>query len=529
MAPQVRMFDRSPCAGSRIPAQAPDLSAKCRYSLRHMMRQTLLLVALFAGVGGVCAAPADAGLASIEHIVVIYPENRSFDNLYGLFPGANGIANATPESTKQLDRDGKRLPVLPPVWKAGKPDPAYPVNLPNGPFRIDAPPINLPLSTPTRDLVHLFYVNQEQIAGGRNNMFAALSDAGGLAMGYYDGSPLPMWSWAREFVLADNFFQAAFGGSFLNHFWLVCACTPHDPGAPAAARTVLDAKGRVRRRDDVASALTGPLWFLEGTYSPDGYAVNSAQPPYQPSDLRPAPEGDVRYADPARHPLPPQTAKTLGDTLSAKGVSWAWYAGAWNAAVADGMKRAGRHAVIYSAANHSPNFQPHHQPFNYFARFAPGTPDRARHLRDYTDLIDAIDHGTLPQVAFYKPPGAWNQHPGYADMLSGDRHVAELIAKLRASRYWPKLAIIVTYDENGGFWDHVAPPSGPGWGDRWGPGTRIPAIIVSPYAKRGYVDSTPYDTTSVIKFITRRFGLEPLTGVRPNMGDLTNAFDFSQK
>ena len=64
------------------------------------------------------------------------------------------------------------------------------------------------------------------------------------------------------------------------------------------------------------------------------------------------------------------------------------------------------------------------------------------------------------------------------------------------------MAVIVTYDENGGYWDHVPPPSGPGWGDRWGPGTRIPAIIVSPFAKRGYVDKTPYDTTSILKFIT---------------------------
>jgi len=495
---------------------------------KNAMKQAAFTAALLLA-SCASAAPADAGLARIEHIVVIYPENRSFDNLYGLFPGANGIARATPESTTQLDRDGKPLPVLPPVWKAGKPDPAYPANLPNRPFRIDAPPINLPLSTPTRDLVHLFYVNQEQIAGGRNNMYAALSDAGGLAMGYYDGSPLPMWRWAREFVLADNFFQAAFGGSFLNHFWLVCACTPHHPGAPAAARTALDANGKVRRRDNVASALTGPLWFLESSYSADGHAINSAQPPYQPSDLRPAPGGDARYADPARHPLPPQTAKTIGDTLSAKGISWAWYAGAWNAALADGMKPSGRHAVIYAAANNSPNFQPHHQPFNYFARFAPGTADRARHLRDYADLIEAIDRGTLPQVAFYKPPGALNQHPGYTDALSGDRHIAELIGKLRASTYWPKIAIIVTYDENGGFWDHVAPPAGPGWGDRWGPGTRIPAIIVSPYARRGYVDSTPYDTTSVIKFITRRFALEPLPGVRTKMGDLTNAFDFSRR
>jgi acid phosphatase len=85
------------------------------------------------------------------------------------------------------------------------------------------------------------------------------------------------------------------------------------------------------------------------------------------------------------------------------------------------------------------------------------------------------------------------------------------------------MVVIVTYDENGGFWDHVPPPQGSGWGDRFGPGTRIPTVIVSPYAKRGTIDHTAYDTTSILKLITRRFGLEPLPGVRERPGDLTAA------
>jgi phospholipase C len=88
------------------------------------------------------------------------------------------------------------------------------------------------------------------------------------------------------------------------------------------------------------------------------------------------------------------------------------------------------------------------------------------------------------------------------------------------------MVVVVTYDENGGFWDHVAPPSGDGWGDRWGPATRIPALIVSPFAKRGFVDHTTYDTASILKLITARFGLEPLPGFRKNMGDLTAALDL---
>ena len=100
----------------------------------------------------------------------------------------------------------------------------------------------------------------------------------------------------------------------------------------------------------------------------------------------------------------------------------------------------------------------------------------------------------------------------------------DLIRAVRHSRDWKRTAIVVTYDENGGFWDHAAPPKA----DRWGPGSRVPAIIISPYAKKGYVDSTPNDTTSIIKFITRRFELEKLPGVRKVVSDLSNAFDLSQ-
>jgi phospholipase C len=85
------------------------------------------------------------------------------------------------------------------------------------------------------------------------------------------------------------------------------------------------------------------------------------------------------------------------------------------------------------------------------------------------------------------------------------------------------MMVIVTYDENGGFWDHVPPPRGPGWGDRFGPGSRIATIIVSPFARRGFIDKTAYDTTSILKLITRRFELAPLPGARERAGDLTAA------
>ena len=165
---------------------------------------------------------------------------------------------------------------------------------------------------------------------------------------------------------------------------------------------------------------------------------------------------------------------------------------------------------------------------------APGKAERAKHLKDGglagSAFLETIRAGKLEQVTFYKPQGNLNEHAGYADIAAGDAHIAGIIEELKKSPQWNHMVVIVTYDENGGFWDHVAPPKA----DRWGPGTRIPAIIVSPYAKKGAVDHTPYDTTSILRLITHRFGLPTLPGIRARdeavkahggkpLGDLTNA------
>jgi acid phosphatase len=496
------------------------------------------------GIGCVQLAYAadDPGLDKIETVVVIYAENRSFDSLYGGFPGANGLANVSAEMARQLDRDGTVLKELPPIWgglTAAGVSPAIrqaqTAHLENAPFAVDDPSgFNLPLSVPTRDLWHLFYQQQMQINGGRNDRFVAYGDSGALVMGYYDGSKLPLWSVARRFVLADNFFMGAFGGSFLNHIHLICACTPYYPSAertPAAveiSKVEPNGVSLTLATDSPRSAMDGPPKFLrDGALTPDFYAVNTMQPPYQPSGINPPKGGDTRFANPdAPLTLPPQTVPTIGDLLSAKGISWAWYAGAWQA-VLDGNR-----------SRRVPNFQYHHQPFNYFAAMAPGTAARTEHLRDGglagVEFIKAIDTGKLPPVAFYKPQGNLNEHPAYSDALSGDRHLRDVIAHLQASPQWAHMLVIVTYDENGGFWDHVAPPKG----DRWGPGNRIPALIISPFARKGFIDHTLYDTTSILRLITRRFALPVLPGLRArdeamaaagsgSLGDLTNALDFS--
>jgi len=500
------------------------------------MTRTRALAALAAAGAGVLigaaahAAPVDATLAAIRHVVVIYAENRSFDNLYGLFPGADGIAQASEDQSIQRDRDGRILPALPPVWNGAGPDfdPRFGASLPNGPFRIDGPPARLALSIATRDLVHRYYQSIEQINGGRNDRFAALSDAGALTMGYYDASDTALWKLAHQFTLADHFFTGTFGGSFMNHLWLACACVARYPDAPDEMRSRLDPDGRLlRKATSPAGALAGPVqWEHDGSLTPDGFAVNTMQPAYQPSGIAPPAGGDPQLADPGRRPLPPQDAPTIGDRLNERSISWAWYAGGWNRALADSSQPGGAsRGVIYTNKPASVDFQPHHQPYNYFRRYAPGTAARREHLKDMNDLIEDIAHDRLPQVVFYKPSGDMNQHPGYTDVLSGDRHIADMVLRIQASPAWASTLIIVTYDENGGFWDHAPPPSGPGYGDRWGPGTRVPAILISRFVRKGYVDHTPYDTGSILRLLTRRFALAPLPDERGRLGDLTQALD----
>jgi len=236
-----------------------------------------------------------------------------------------------------------------------------------------------------------------------------------------------------------------------------------------------------------------------GSVTPDGYVVHTVY-----SSSRPYPTSS---SDPAQR-LPLQTMPTIGDRLSEQGISWAWYSEGWNDAV---------------AGHPDPLFQFHHQPFNYFAPYAEGTAARAEHLKDVEDFRAALRAGNLPAVAFVKPIGAHNEHPGYADLLSGQQYVANLVKAVQDSVVWKETAIIITYDEGGGRWDHVPPPRG----DRWGPGVRVPAIIISPYAKRRFVDHTPYETVSILKFIETRWELAPLGSRDAAANNLLNAFDFS--
>jgi acid phosphatase len=476
-----------------------------------------------------------------KHLVVIYEENHSFDNLYGGWGSVNGHhvvgrSDAPVAKQTQVAQDGTAYGcLLQNDVNLTSPDPlstrcrdnhgdGYQSHFFNRPFSIDdyIKPTDTTCPPPggtfqangykkgtgdpggcTRDIVHRFYQEQYQLNGGKQNRYVTGSDAVGLVMGSYKTRQLPIYRYlhtkgAPKYVLADHFFQAAFGGSFLNHQWLVAARSPLDT-APASSYTpgqsaknsVLDANGMPTSYPQYTA--TGPVVDDRLTQkcaedpAVDDYAnacgdfaVNTIQPGA-------APHGSGPYL-----PLIDDTTyPNIGDRMTDAGISWAWYSGGWHDA---------------ASGNPGPLFQYHHQPLAYFENYAPGKPGRS-HLRDEKRFFAAARGGHLPTVSFVKPYGAENEHPGYASEATGSDHLVRLLKAIMNGPQARKTLVVVTYDEFGGQWDHVSPPKV----DNWGPGTRIPALVLSRSMKHSGVDHTVYDTTSILATIERSYGLAPLS------------------
>ena len=415
----------------------------------------------------------DDGIRQINHLVVVYMENHSFDNLYGEFKGVDGIKNAQKGNFIQVDKKGVPYKYLPEIPRNN----SFPTNLPNQLFNIDQ---YVPSDKKTPDVTHRFFHNQLQINGGKMDQFAAYNDSKGLAMGYYTTEKLPLYPIAKQYTLCDNFFQSVFGGSYFNHVFLISAAVPVWPDAPASMVAKLDDNGKM---------------IKDGIVTPDGYVVNHVL-----SRNRPYPaKSDTSKL------LPSQTMPTIGDRLSEKGISWAWYSEGWDDAVA-GRKN---------------NFAYNHEPFLYFANYEEGTEGR-KHMKDQNDFLQAAKDGTLPAVSFVKPGGGNDEHPGGSDVYSSEQLAVKLINAVLEGPNAKDALVILTYDEFGGFFDHVAPPVI----DRWGPGSRIPAIIIGPFAKKEHIDHTQYETVSILSFIEHRWGITPLAERDKNANPFRNALVF---
>jgi len=536
----------------------------------------------------------------ITHVIVIYPENRSFDSLYGKFPGANGLANAT--NSLQYERsNGVPLANLiepntgnMPLISFGD-DSRFAAHAPypNAPF--DTSPY-VPDNYSIGDLLHAFYSEQYQInnpayawfasdpkntGGASMSKFAVWSSNPGLVLSYYDEQNGGEGVLAKQFVLADNCFHSAFGCSYLNHQWLIAARTPIWPTNPPEGGQPTVANVASTPMD---SASPAGFWWPEASAFDLGYGACISDSPVTPdptlpgfpysnanTNLTPGDVWAINTVEPLRGPaggylvpasgpylgipspdygtyptadsngtsvdmisapmtstpvnsrLPLQTYDTIGDRLNAAGVSWAWYAGGWNNA------KSGRSDFL---------FQFHHQPFAYFKNYALKTsPDyplngstnspvpgvdstdptglpvgygigSANHLLDEdADFYRMLDNGTLPQVSFVKPIGEDDSHPGYSSVKRSQAWVANIVGHIENSSIWSNTVVFICFDENGGLWDHVVPPVI----DRWGPGTRIPFIIVSPWSKKGFVDHNQYETVSMLSFIEGLYKLPPLS------------------
>jgi acid phosphatase len=518
-------------------------------------------------------------LAHVKHIVVIYEENHSFDNLFGGWEGVNGRSSADQAHTTQvneagtpytcLEQDDVNLtsPPLSATCTDTTTGTSFSSHFTNAPFTIDdyikpadttcPPNPNAAFSAPngflkgtgsaggcTRDIVHEFYQDQYQENGGAMNRYVTGSDAIGLTMGQYDTKKLPLYTYLHsqghpKYVIQDNFFQAAFGGSYLNHQYLIAAAAPTYPNAPASLHSIIDSNGMpvaYPLYKPTGPVLRGPLTVTCPSPVPNracgDYSVNTQQPSVQPFGAFGA-------------KLPPQTGKTIGDELTAKGVDWAWYAGGWSNAAGDvngpgwtngpGPKCSDPNAIPNSPYPYCPDglFQFHHQPFNYFANYAPGTPGRA-HLQDevaFDDILGASAKSCgLKPVSFVKFIGEENEHPGYSSTPNSEDHLVQTLKAIEGSSCSKDTMVVVTYDEFGGQWDHVPPPGqagGPaGPHDLFGPGTRIPALVLSPYLTAPFaVDHTEYDTTAILKTIEQRWGLAALGTRDAAQHSLASAFN----
>jgi phospholipase C len=548
-------------------------------------------LALTALLVAPAAASADRGhkrdrMDRIRHMVVIYEENHSFDNLYGGWEGVDGLRRADAAHTTQVNQAGTPYacllqndvnltsPPLPATCNDATTATPFTSAFTNEPFKIEryiprdattcpAPGVFAPNGVPngtglpggcTRDLVHRFYQEQYQLDGGKQDRYVTGSDAVGLTMGHYDTRRLPIYTYLHrrhhpKYVIADRFFQAAFGGSFLNHQWLVAAATPVfynalTDGSADDLHSLVDANGMPN---------TYPLYTPTGTVkdaaltslcaSPHAaglacgdFAVNTIQPPYQPYAPGTA----------AARRLPPQEGATIGDRLSEKGIDWAWYSGGWSNANGDVGGPGWTNGTTPGTCTDTetatgavyPNcpdklFQYHHQPLNYYKTFAPDSAMRTQHLRDEQEFIGAAKDSRrrckLRPVSFIKPIGAENEHPGYASEHTGSDHLVELLKSIKRSRCAKNTMVVVTYDEFGGQWDHVSPPgqgnATPGPSDEMGPSTRIPALVLAPGLKRrAAVDHASHDTTSIMATIEHRYGLKPVGTRDRAVQDLSTVF-----
>jgi phospholipase C len=496
--------------------------------------------------GHLDAAQQYATATKIKHLVVIFGENVSFDHYYGTYPTAQNNAgdtafNAAPGTpvpnglVSPLDPTHGFAPLGGASLLTANPNASAAGNgaSASNPFRLAA------VFAETSSQGHNYMPEQEADDNGKMDLFPDFTghagppphaDAGappitqttGLVMAYYDGNTVnAWWDYAQQYALNDNMWTTNFG--------------PSSPGAV-----------------NLISGQTNGLIPFRGT--PSGSAAvadgNGGLTMIGDSD----PTGD--QCSTMTGVTASMTGPNIGTLLSAQGITWGWFEGGFNLGItnANGTTSCGRstpQTVPFSTT--SADYVPHHAPFQYYASTANptharptgtiGTTDAANHQYDTLDFTAALAAGTLPAVVYLKAPSFEDGHPGNSNPIDEQNFVTSIVTALQGTQEWSSTAIVLTYDDSDGWYDHQEPPivnvsstvadalngsglcnSGaqqngaapttpllgvpPAGGGapapaqgRCGYGTRIPLMVISPFSKKNYIDHTLVDQTSVLKFV----------------------------
>jgi phospholipase C len=481
-----------------------------------------VVVAVSALLGAMAAVPGAAAgdhavpptATPIQHLVVIYQENHSFDNYFGTYPHG---ANPPGEPAFHAKPGTPAVNGLSDALLTSNP------NLAN-PQRLDRS------QEITCDNNHNYFPMQQAYDGGLLDKFVQSVGPTGsgcdpsLTMDYYDGNTVTgLWNYAQRFAMSDNNFASTFG-----------------PSVPQALNLIAG-----QTHGLITSAPTNAV--------ANGTLIANLPPAHDDCD-----------ASGAVNPTTLQmTGRNIGDLLNAQGVTWGWFTGGFKpTAVVNGTAVCGSTHDNIGGVAQNDYFNGEDDPFQYYpstnnAHHLPpsnpamvGSSDQANHQYDLSDFWTAATAGRMPAVSFLRAPSYQQGHPGYSDPLDEQHFLIDTINRLQKLPSWRSTAVIITWDESDGWYDHVMPPivnpsndpghdvlAGPGmcgtpqpgaYLDRCGYGPRIPLLVISPYSRQNFVDHDLTAQSSIIAFIEDNWGLGRIgdQSLDARSGTLDAMFDF---
>ena len=494
----------------------------------RLLRAALLGASSILLTGAALAADAPATATPIQHLVVIFQENVSFDHYFATYPNATNPSGepsftALPNTPGLKGNDWVNTLAAAGLLTGN----GNATNTRNGadaaePFRLDR------TQAATADQNHGYKAEQAAFDNGAMDLFPLNTGKGSKGgagsfgtkaqvMGYYDGNTVTaLWNYAQHFALNDNAYTTTFGPSTPGAINLVSGQTN---GAVLPAGYKLEADGT----------------YDKGTIVPDGNGGWTII-----SDLDPT--GDVCSS--TKYPTASISGKNIGDLLSSKDISWGWFEGGFDISAknADGSTGCTRTTLSTVTNVNSADYIPHHEPFQYYASTAnlkhvrpssatvvgSNNDGGANHQYDLTDFWAAVSAGNMPAVSFLKAAAYQDGHAGYSDPLDEQTFIVQTIDRLEKMPEWKSTAVVILWDDSDGWYDHalhVVNPSAVNGYDvltggascsngtplagldgkpaqgRCGYGTRLPLLMISPYARANYVDHTLTDQSSVSRFI----------------------------